>query len=566
MPLCIAAPLCIVCFIYILLHGNCKRLAAIHFAFARFQIHRHAHALKNLRGSRLFFSLAVPALCSMAMLLKHARAMVTYLLQLGEKQPSSSLFDKALRAQCDHICTLLASEPMDFSLSAELSEVLEQAPFTGEQKQKLEEHLVNCMPAGIAGIAAKGKTKMQNFEAVSSYYTAEQWTCLESGNLSEAYKTHILLDQAGRLGCKHASEPTFKTLTAMILLCTQSYEHICVMTFEDKVRKLRSVKAVYKRKVKTLAKGVVAVLPDDPKELRESELVLYNLVYADGAPVEHPFGDKLAATVSMLRARASPMMLLAHGKSSEVATLPKSMANFDVSMLGSVLAMALQQQQHQQQQPRHAETDADAEVLPNGAKISFGGVAQKAKTVTMVAKPADAAGVLGAIQVAKPADAAGVLGAIQEAMKKSKLSLSDEDEEEEEEEEEESDGEKPKKKAKTTVLKKPSKHITAGKKATMAAKSPKTPTKKTTLLKSPKMSEKKTTMAAKSPAGFAKGSTPFKTTWSNEASRKNVQARAFYAGCKGCVVNKGFRYAAGAAFKNFKEARDAAEKWIASLG
>jgi hypothetical protein len=335
---------------------------------------------------------------------------------------------------------------MDFSLSAELSEVLEQAPFTGEQKQKLEEHLVNCMPAGIAGIAAKGKTKMQNFEAVSSYYTAEQWTCLESGNLSEAYKTHILLDQAGRLGCKHASEPTFKTLTAMILLCTQSYEHICVMTFEDKVRKLRSVKAVYKRKVKTLAKGVVAVLPDDPKELRESELVLYNLVYADGAPVEHPFGDKLAATVSMLRARASPMMLLAHGKSSEVATLPKSMANFDVSMLGSVLAMALQQQQHQQQQPRHAETDADAEVLPNGAKISFGGVAQKAKTVTMVAKPADAAGVLGAIQVAKPADAAGVLGAIQEAMKKSKLSLSDEDEEEEEEEEEESDGEKPKKK------------------------------------------------------------------------------------------------------------------------
>ena len=138
-------------------------------------------------------------------------------------------------------------------------------------------------------------------------------------------------------------------------------------------------------------------------------------------------------------------------------------------------------------------------------------------------------------------------------MNKSKLSLSDEDEDEEEEESDDADGEKPPKKSKKTLLKKPS-------------ASPKTPTKKTTLLKSPKTSEKKATMAAKSPAGFAKGSTPFKTTWSNEASRENVQARAFYAGCKGCVVNKGFRYAAGAAFKNFKQARDAAGKWIASLG
>jgi hypothetical protein len=463
----------------------------------------------------------------MSTLLKHAKAMVLYLTQLKGKQ----IFAKACQAQCDHICTLLASETMEFGLSAELSEVLEQAPFTEAQKLALEEGLVNCAPAGFA----KHGTKMQKFESVCNYYSAEVWSALQSASLSETYKQHLLLDQAGRLGCKHASEPTFKVLTAMLLLCTRSYEEICVMTFEDKVRKLRSVKAVYKRKVKTSAKGVVAVLPDDPQELRESAPLLYNLVYAEGAPVEHPFGDKLAATVAMLRARASPMMLLAHGRSSEMAILPKSNSNFDVSMLGSVLAMALQQQQQQQQQkPSCAEEDADQDVLPNGAKISFGGAAQKAKKTTMVARPADAA---------------GVLGAIQEAMKQSKLSLGDEDEEEEEEESDDADGEKPPKKSKKT-LKKPSASL-------------KTPKKKTIEVKSPKTPAKKATMAAKSPAKKAKGASPFKTNWSHEASRNNVQARAFY---DGCVKNKGFRYTAGAEFKNFKQARDAAEKWLASLG
>ena len=67
----------------------------------------------------------------MTMLLKHAKAMVLYWNQLKGKQ----IFAKACQAQCDHICTRLASETMEFGLSAELNEVLEQAPFTDAQKQ-----------------------------------------------------------------------------------------------------------------------------------------------------------------------------------------------------------------------------------------------------------------------------------------------------------------------------------------------------------------------------------------------------------------------------------------------
>ncbi len=107
--------------------------------------------------------------------------------------------------------------------------------------------------------------------------------------------------------------------------------------------------------------------------------------------------------------------------------------------------------------------------------------------------------------------------------------------------EDDDDGDKPKT-AKAKLLKKLLKKPSA---------SPKTPAKAATPLK------------AKSPKSAATVSKPYKTLWSNDASRSNVQARAFY---EEGVKNKGLKYAHSAELESFKQARGATEKRLASLG
>ena len=98
-----------------------------------------------------------------------------------------------------------------------------------------------------------GRTKAQNWEAISQYYTMETWHALSDLRVLEASKLDLVLDVPRALGLRFPSETTFQVLATMHCLATHGPDRTKSLSMDAKLAFFRHVKATFKRKVANLA-------------------------------------------------------------------------------------------------------------------------------------------------------------------------------------------------------------------------------------------------------------------------------------------------------------------------
>ena len=80
-----------------------------------------------------------------------------------------------------------------------------------------------------------GRTKAQNWEAISQYYTMETWHALSDLRVLEASKLDLVLDVPRALGLRFPSETTFQVLATMHCLATHGPDRAKGLSMDAKL-------------------------------------------------------------------------------------------------------------------------------------------------------------------------------------------------------------------------------------------------------------------------------------------------------------------------------------------
>jgi len=199
------------------------------------------------------------------------------------------------------IRTAMSSTRWDANTAADVIEAINAADaISARCKDSLLELIYD---SGTVFSEGPRSWSMQNFIAFPCYLTDEQWVGLSS--TSELRQQVALCGTAmASLGCACASEPTYATVTSLVLLLQKgSFTSACAVTDMEKHSLFKSVVIA----MKPMLKGVVArlaELPPNPLTFLETRAHEYRLAMGADAPSLNPLFpmwqiERVAATVPM---------------------------------------------------------------------------------------------------------------------------------------------------------------------------------------------------------------------------------------------------------------------------
>ena len=236
------------------------------------------------------------------------------------------------RLQRDAVQDLLKAWSSDAGTRAEISELLLQVPWFGEDGNFLLGLLV---PAEAP--APKRRRAQQSYEAILEYGTQQIWdTLMNSG--PAALKLHTVISWAMGLGLRCPTEHSLKFLTSLWLYVSETQEELARTTREQKQGMLQHFKREFDRCRKNMHDPPVYLiqLPDQPLLLLRDYEVLYRSFYKDGAEPCQPAVDpkrirELDCTYSCRGGQVprTPTAAPAAAQSMEVASLSSPMAGME---------------------------------------------------------------------------------------------------------------------------------------------------------------------------------------------------------------------------------------------
>ena len=129
-----------------------------------------------------------------------------------------------------------------------------------------------------------GRQKLQNFEAVTLYFSAEQWTSLQSVGLDFMAKSRLVCDHVVMLGGRNLSEHTFAVLLA-VAMCS---ENLHVVTGAQLRDSYLFFKKLFRQRSKVPTLVRISELPPSPDALRAFQPDLWAAAFGLNEPAPPP--------------------------------------------------------------------------------------------------------------------------------------------------------------------------------------------------------------------------------------------------------------------------------------
>jgi hypothetical protein len=184
--------------------------------------------------------------------------------------------------------------------------------------------------------AASTRRAMQNFCTIADFFTAGEWSVLDSEGSSQA-KLNIICSRAIRLGLRCPSEPTLKLMSSLLVLVVHGAQLDGEVDLKGKLD-------AFKKTWKMLSTGeghppeYVSTLPASPSDLLRLHTTTYQRAYADGAPVRCPISaDDLQRLNNCYRCRGSAVKPYAAMGATALST-----ASRGASSDGGILSVMMQ--------------------------------------------------------------------------------------------------------------------------------------------------------------------------------------------------------------------------------
>jgi hypothetical protein len=156
----------------------------------------------------------------------------------------------------------------------------------------------------IGQTSSGAKTKLQSFEAISGYFTAQQWTVLLCQETDKARKLDLIVGHAVALGLRNPSEPCYQSLAALYLLVSEGHDKAYSMQGAYKHEVLKHTKRQLKKAAQSPPLNFVLVLDLKPSDFERRCPDVYHAVFSGAAaPESSPLNDlelkTLASTIPM---------------------------------------------------------------------------------------------------------------------------------------------------------------------------------------------------------------------------------------------------------------------------
>ena len=187
-------------------------------------------------------------------------AAIGALLQSVKK---AQCFQQVCAGQCLTIETLLLQEKsLSADAASQLIDAFQKMPWPQQDLDALTKAVAR--KAGQPSTAAPSQ-KMQNFEAVHSYFTATRWDQFHSGMAKDCTKDAVI-NHVVALGLRFPTEPTVQHLVGLYLMVSDGYEKSLHMPGPLKLECVRFMKKKIKEHCKKPPLGVVERLPANPRD------------------------------------------------------------------------------------------------------------------------------------------------------------------------------------------------------------------------------------------------------------------------------------------------------------
>ena len=168
-----------------------------------------------------------------------------------------------------------------------LTKVLRESALPDKLRTKLLGAVANQTSA-VPSVG--GRVRLQNFEAISNYFTTEQWFCFSDLNVATEAKLDLLLDASVHLGLRNPTERTFQMLARLHQLAAQGPDKTRLMSFEQRFAAVQYAKRTLRRKTSSLPAPYkyIPTLPEDPADFQDDCPDIYTAVFGTNNPVRCP--------------------------------------------------------------------------------------------------------------------------------------------------------------------------------------------------------------------------------------------------------------------------------------
>ena len=195
----------------------------------------------------------------------------------------SALHADQSKVQSQKLIAMFAHQPLG---SERLPVVLAAISGAGFRDEDLEALVRTLNSSGGPAFSAASceSSDYQNFSSFCGFLKTSQWNRAMGG---EEDALDVLHEAIGSLGLRsRISEPTFRAVTAAVVLCTETDAKVLTMTDRDFKPIYEMVKKALKKR-----KGVPPIwhLPGTPELLKAKEPEFYDALFADCGPSKCPF-------------------------------------------------------------------------------------------------------------------------------------------------------------------------------------------------------------------------------------------------------------------------------------
>ena len=227
-------------------------------------------------------------------------------------------FAEISRGQSECIGEMLQEGRFAMAEVVQMTDKISTIPWATEAEKQ---HLLQRLSAASVVGSKRPRARMQNFEAIASFLTDAQWAVLTSGSCDFTAKLRCIADAACALGCRHPTEGTLATITALLLVCTEGAD------------KARSMSAAYlhdvfvhtKSQMKARCRGAaledIDELPVLAQDFRVAHPRTFEVAFGSSAPAACPIriSDVVAVVKRMpLRSRSAALQGVGAAQSQEV--------------------------------------------------------------------------------------------------------------------------------------------------------------------------------------------------------------------------------------------------------
>ncbi len=128
------------------------------------------------------------------------------------------------------------------------------------------------------------RNQMQNYETLHEFFPAVEWERLLNAEVGVTEKLSVVINRLVLLGCRAPSEPTFKYITSMLLVLTESSESLVQVPTAAKAGMMSHLKAEFRRWVRLCEAPVehITQLPGTPALLAQGHQALFQAAFPTG--------------------------------------------------------------------------------------------------------------------------------------------------------------------------------------------------------------------------------------------------------------------------------------------